>query len=166
MTTAPTPTLRDDSAPSGETTVELFVRSLAPSDDCGHAEAVIRRLDDLADRPLEYEVHVWGEAVGLEPPLADTDPARFVLDRVASFREWAERNDAELVGFEARETRCEFTDSHLRLLSLPTVVLATYRNDDLVGVAPVRTPDGTVSVEEYLDRVAADMDEAGRLAGT
>lgn len=134
-------------------TVELFVRSLSPSDDGGHAETVLGALD-AAPAVDDHAVHVWGDAVSLDPPLADTDHARFVLDRVAAFREWAEGRDAELVGFETRETHCRFTDHDCRVLSLPAVVLAEYTDDGLRRVAPCRTDDGVVSVGDRVERLA------------
>jgi hypothetical protein len=134
------------------TAIHLFVRSLSPDGDGGRVEELVARLDDLAD-PIDTTVHVWGDAVGLEGPLADAPPARFVLQEVAGFRDWSARNGAELVGFETRETACAFTDRESRLLSLPTVALAAIRDGDLVGVAPVRTGGDLVTVEDLLTAV-------------
>jgi hypothetical protein len=141
-------------------TVELFVRALSPAGDGGCAEAAVERLERLDGGPLTgYTVHVWGEAVGLDAPLAGTDHARFVLDRVGEFRDWTARTGADLIGFETRETDCRLTDRCYRLLSLPTVALAEYRDGDLVGVAPRRTDDGQVTVADHLDDLAADRSE-------
>jgi len=134
------------------TAVHLFVRSLSPDGDGGRVEELVARLDDLAE-PIDTTIHVWGDAVGLEGPLAEALPARFVLGEVADFRDWAARNGAELVGFETRETACAFTDRECRSLSLPTVALAAIRDGDLVGVAPVRVGGDLVSVEDLLDSV-------------
>lgn len=134
------------------TAVHLFVRSLSPDGDGGRVEELVARLDDLAE-PIDTTVHVWGDAVGLDGPLARTPSARFVLEEVAEFRDWAARNGAELVGFETREANCAFTDRNCRMLSLPTVALAATRGDDLVGVAPVRVGDDLVTVADLLDAV-------------
>lgn len=134
------------------TAVHLFVRSLSPDADGGRVEELVARLDDLAE-PIDTTIHVWGDAVGLDEPLAGAPPARFVLQEVADFRDWAARNGAELVGFETREANCAFTDHECRMLSLPTVTLAVTRGDDLVGVAPVRVGDDLVTVDDLLDAV-------------
>lgn len=134
------------------TEVHLFVRSLSPDGDGGRVEELVARLDDLAE-PIDTTVHIWGDAVGLEGPLAETSAGRFVLEEVADFRDWAARNGAELVGFETHETACAFTDRECRLLSLPTVALAATRGDDLVGVAPVRVDGDLVTVDDLLAAV-------------
>jgi hypothetical protein len=134
------------------TAVHLFVRSLSPDGDGGRVEELVARLDDLAE-PIDTTVHIWGDAVGLEGPLAEAPSGRFILQEVADFHDWAARNGAELVGFETHETACAFTDRECRLLSLPTVALAATRGDDLVGVAPVRVGDGLVTVDDLLDAV-------------
>lgn len=151
---------RPDTDSQPVTAVDLFVRSLSPDGDAGHAEAIVERLADLPDS-VGVTVHVWGEAVGLDGPLATTEPSRFVLDRVASFRDWAAAHDAELLGFVTRETDCVFTDHRYRTLSLPDVALAATRGDELVGLAPVRTEDGCVSVDDLLDTIVPAA--AGRL---
>jgi hypothetical protein len=134
------------------TAVHLFVRSLSPDSDGGRVEELVAQLDDL-DEAIDTTVHIWGDAVGLEGPLAETPPARFVLDEVADFRDWAARHGAELVGFETRETAYAFTDRNCRLLSLPTVALAATRGDELVGVAPVQVDDDHVTVDDLLAAV-------------
>jgi hypothetical protein len=134
------------------TAVHLFVRSLSPDGDGGRVEELVGRLDGLAE-PIDTTVHVWGDAVGLEGSLARTPSARFVLEEVADFRDWAASNGAEPVGFETREANCAFTDRDCRMLSLPTVAAAATNGDDLVGVAPVRVGDDLVTVEDLLDAV-------------
>ncbi|WP_276258429.1 HTH domain-containing protein [Haloglomus litoreum] len=134
------------------TAVHLFVRSLSPDVDGGRVEEIVARLDDLAE-PIDATVHVWGNAVGLEGPLAKTPSARFVLEEVADFRDWADRNGAELVGFETREANCAFTDRNCRMLCLPTVALAATHGDDLVAVAPVRLDGDLVTVDDLLSAV-------------
>jgi hypothetical protein len=157
MSVPTSPATGDGTPPGtgGAYTVELFVRSLSPSHDGGHAETVLRGLDALETVLDDYTVHVWGGAVGLDGPLAETDHARFVLDRVSTFREWASANDVSLLGFETRESHCEFTGQDCRALSLPAVTLAEFHDEELVGVTPCRTADGVHNVGDRIEELAA-----------
>lgn len=154
----PTSPVTGDGTPpgtGGEYTVELFVRSLSPTDDGGHAETVLHGLDALETVLDDYTVHVWGDAVGLDGPLAETDHAQFVCERVSEFREWAAANDVSLLGFETRESHCEFTGQDCRALSLPAAALAEFHEADLVGVTPCRTAEGVHSVGDRIEELAA-----------
>jgi hypothetical protein len=68
--------------------LQVFVRSLAPNGGADRQRTVLDRLDKLTERDCiaDYEVAVWGDAVARDSPLAETDAARSILDRIAAFR--------------------------------------------------------------------------------
>lgn len=152
-----------DGPADADRTVELFVRSLSPSDDGGHAETVLRGLDAVEDDLDGHSVHVWGDAVGLDGPLAETDHAEFVLDRVSRFREWATAQGLDLVGYDTREVDCRFTDTQRRKLSLPAVALAEYHDGNLAAVTPCRTDEGLHRVADHLDDIRERAAEEPRV---
>lgn len=131
--------------------VELYVRSLSPTGAQETQEAVLERLDVLAQNSAirDYSVHVWGKQVDRE----GTTPAdRSVLERVEVFEEWSERAGATLPSFyETREASSLFAQETNTRLVLPMVCLAEYRDDELRHVAPCVEDGAACTVEDRLD---------------
>jgi hypothetical protein len=132
--------------------VELYLRSLAPSEGRDQQEAVLQRLDELATagRIGGVEVTVCGDCVCPSLTAADTDAGERLLRRYEAFERWAETADRDLVGFEERNTTSLVTDTEISGIVFPRVTLAEYRGSDLAFVAPSRNGVDTTSV---LDRV-------------
>lgn len=131
-------------------TLELYVRSLAPVGGEPSRAETIERLGVLAEHENvdEYEVVVWGQAIpaGIEHPLADR------LDR---FQQWADDHDATLVGVEKRDVG-SLVDEPQRLTILPSVALAEYQDDELVGVTPHERDGALRTVADHLGALALD----------
>ena len=140
---------------SGETRIELYVRSLRPSSESDQARAM-DRLDALVAEGTvrSYRVLVWG---GRAPPTRDearTAAGKFVLDRVSAFREWARRNDASVAApFAVRDVDSGITGESYGELVLPRLVLAAYSDGELARVVPHERDGTTTSVREYLTRL-------------
>lgn len=142
----------------GRVRVELHVRSLAPRAGGRQQERVIDRLDHLesAGRVDEATVDVWGRQVGLSSAAARTDAGRYVLDRVESFREWADETGRSVESFfETRRVSSDITDEEYVALVLPSLTLAEYRDGDLAYVAPCSDGDEVTTVPDRLDVLAA-----------
>jgi hypothetical protein len=138
--------------------VELHVRSLAPRAGRRRQNAVIDRLDDLesAGRIDEFAVDVWGRQVGLSSAAARTDAGRFVLDRVAEFREWADETGRSVASFfETRRVDSELSGDQYTALVLPSLTLAEYRGGDLAHVAPCSDGGEVTTVSDRIDVLAA-----------
>lgn len=139
---------------SSAPTAELFVRSLAPHGARQRQERIVERLDVLVDSGVlqDWQLRIWGEAVRPDGPTSRTETARFVLGRVAAFREWADAAGVSLDPFLVEQTvDCVFTDEHCRVVSLPALALAEYEDGTLRHVAPHTTDDGQCTVIERLD---------------
>jgi hypothetical protein len=150
----------------GRVRVELHVRSLAPRAGGHRQERVIDRLDRLeaAGHIDEVTVDVWGRQVSLSSAAARTDAGRYVLDRVASVREWADETGRSVASFfETRRVESEITDEEYVALVLPTLTLAEYRDGDLAHVAPCSDGGEVTTVSDRLDVLAAGT---STLAGT
>ena len=135
-------------------TVDLHVRSLTPRAGNGRQEAVIERLERLADtgRIHEFNVHVWGRQVSLSTAAARTDAGQNVLNRVEMFREWAADTDRSISSFfETRRVDSRMTEESYAALVLPMFTLAEYHGGELTYVAPCTDGDDVVTVTDRLD---------------
>ncbi|MFB6082949.1 MAG: HTH domain-containing protein [Halorientalis sp.] len=135
-------------------TVDLHVRSLTPRAGHGRQEAVIERLERLADTGQidEFSVQVWGRQVSPSTAAARTDAGQNVLNRVEQFRDWAADTDRSISSFfETRQVSSEMTDESYVALVLPMFTLAEYHDDELAFVAPCSDGDGVHTVTDRLD---------------
>jgi hypothetical protein len=142
----------------------LFVRSLSPTGTGERQEAVVEALETLtaAGAVDGYEVRVWGDRVPVDCATARTRAGREVLDRVEEFRDWADRNGASLEDvFEPCASGTLAEAGPREALSLPSLLLAEYDGEALVGVTP-RTENGTCRT--ICDRLCElDAAESGRV---
>ena len=133
------------------TTVELWIRSFAPTSAGPTQERALERLDELeSNAPIEsIEVGVWGKEVEVDrPERAMRIPQLCRIEsRLEAFETWAARTGRQLGPF-FRNTRIESSitgESH-DVWRLPTIALAEFDGDDLLHVAPCRDGDRTIDV--------------------
>jgi hypothetical protein len=147
---------------NSETRVELCVRSLLPSGDRSHQRATIRRLDRLAAADVvdDVSVCVWGRGVDLDGETAGTDAARAIHRRVEAFEAWADDAGASLEPYLDRtEISSQITGESCTALRFPKLMLAVYRDDDLVYVAPHADATSRCTVGDALDALERDDDD-------
>lgn len=137
--------------------VELYVRSLAPRGATESQQAVvssIRRLEDEGEI-AEYTVHVCGREIPATPAEMTTEFGEFLLNRVAVFSAWADRNDYSLGRlFDERTLESAFTDDRRETVVLPAMALAEYEGADLRFVAPCTIDGTTVTVWDRLEELS------------
>lgn len=137
--------------------IELFVRSLAPTATHSQVRSVFDRLDELDECDVieDYTVTVWGEEVLAHESVAETEIGRHVLDSIADFERWAADNGATVGRFyDTRTVERGLTDEEYTVTSLPVMAMAEYDGEDLQCVTPHEV-DGIVrSVEDRLDVLA------------
>jgi len=141
---------------TGTATVDVFVRSLAPTNGLERQRAVIDRLDRLeSDGAIDgYDVHVWGEAVAVDAPLSATETGRGVRTRVAAFQQWALAENVSVQPFfERTERSSAMTGDEQTVITLPSITVAEREKAELVGMAPHRSEGEVVSVLDYLDEL-------------
>jgi hypothetical protein len=117
------------------------------------------RLDRLDRRAAvgSYEVETWGRSVALEEAASVTEtggsaaPAT-VRERLAAFREWADREDRSLApAVRRREHTTLDSPATVPVVDLPVACLAVADDDGLAGVYP-HAADGEVRrVSDCLD---------------
>jgi len=154
-----------DESTAGGVHVEVYVRSLPAYGST--ANAVLGQLSTLEKRGLvdTHEVLVWGDRAPTSPAAAETPTGREVAEQVALFREWARGNDVSLgPAMHARTVESTIRDEAYEEVRLPEVLVATYRNEDLVAVAPHRQDDQVCTVTLYLDRFPDATDGTGFVA--
>lgn len=148
-----------DDFEAGSVHVELYVRALPTHGST--ANAVLGRLSTLEQRGLvdSHEVLVWGDRAPTSPAAAQTATGQEVAERVALFREWARRNDVSLgPAMQSRTVDSSIREESYDEVRLPEVLVATYREEDLVAVAPHRQDEKVCSVRLYLDRFPDETD--------
>lgn len=144
--------------PTGERTVDLYLRAEPQFGVERQKEAVLDRLRALEreEKIDDFGVYIWGREIRPTGPLEGTDYHRLVLESLREFEDWLERNGASTDRvFQRRETNSEITDESYTVVSLPTMCLAVYDDDDLAGVYPYHDREGTHTVRECLDDLEA-----------
>lgn len=141
-------------------TVELYVRSLAGGDSQARVGEALSRLETLEREGAvaDYDVHVWGEGLSLDPAVTATDAGAFIRERVAAFREWAREADRELAGVEERTVHSAITGTTTRNVSLPAMALCERRDGAIEWVAPSTGPEGTTTVADRLAALGSAAD--------
>lgn len=123
--------------------VDLYVRSLCPSEGQYQQEQVIERLNELAEAGhiAGVSVHVWGKQI---PRDGDTAVGGAIRDQIEAFEAWSDRTGTSLAQFfETRESRSLLTGETAQTIVLPTLCLAEVHGDEFQYVAPC-VDDGTV----------------------
>ena len=143
--------------------IELYVRSLLPDGAGARQDAVIDELDELArdDEIAGYDVVVWGKQVAPRSAGADTEEGRYILNRVAEFKQWALSNNVSLESFYQRTTvESEATDGAYDAVVLPVMGLAEYRGGELAHVAPCTKGETVHTIADRLESLDAGVPSA------
>lgn len=133
-----------------ELTFELWIRPL-PTGSREEHDALVARLEALVAEGAigGLRVRTWGRDVSLEPTGSDEDDV--VRRRVERFLTWARAEGVRLPGIREVEAVGvgRMGPAH-RALELPQTLLAVFRDDDLLWVAPHRDGDREVHVADVL----------------
>jgi hypothetical protein len=133
--------------------VELYVRSLAPTDIRDKQEQVLKRLKrlDADDSIANFEVVVCGETVCPSSVTAETEIGQRLLARHRTAKQWGEDHDRVLIGFDHHETNTTIAGMTVTGVSFPRMLLLEFRAGSLSFVAPSRSGSETTSVPDRLD---------------
>lgn len=146
-------------SPRDGVSIELYVRSLSPRESRRRIESIACRLDTLVDdgAVAHYRVLPTGRELPARPADAVTDYGRYLLRRVAAFREWAAETGRCLdAQFERHTVESSFTGESHDALVVPTVVMAEYDDQDLRFVTPCGDGSDHLTVQDRLDHLLAD----------
>ncbi|WP_324663896.1 HTH domain-containing protein [Haloarcula sediminis] len=138
--------------------VELYVRSMLPDGAGSRQESVLDKLDELEreDEIAGYNVVVWGKQIAPESAAAGTEEGRYILNRVAEFKQWALSNNVSLESFYQRtDVDSEAADSPFEAMVLPVMGLAEYDGDELAHVAPCTDGETVHTIADRLERLEA-----------
>ena len=144
---------------SATQTVELWIRSFAPTGTGSRRERALERLTALeADGVVDaVEVDIWGQAVERGGLSRRVPRLERIERRLESFEEWAVRTDRRLEPFfRRRRVDSAITGESREVWRLPTIALAEYDEDGLVHVAPCTDGDRTIDVFDRLEALADD----------
>ncbi|SFR92851.1 hypothetical protein SAMN05216559_1165 [Halomicrobium zhouii] len=136
--------------------IELYVRSLLPTGAHERQEAVVDQLQrlDREDQIGDFSVIVWGKQVARDSAAAHTEEGRYILNRVAEFKQWALSNNVSLESFYQTSTvDNEVTEDAYTAITLPVMGLAEYKNGELQHVAPCTKGDVVHTIMDRLERL-------------
>ena len=128
-----------DEGETAGTRANLYVRSLVPESYNQRQSEIIQRVGRLVDQGVFTKRYVrpCGRQLPATPTEADTRTGEWLLKRFRAFREWATANDCDITpAFEIQEVECSITESQYRAMRPPAVLLAEYRDGELVCVTP------------------------------
>ncbi|NLV11973.1 HTH domain-containing protein [Haloarcula argentinensis] len=143
--------------------IELYVRSMLPDGAHDRQEAVIDRLQTLDenDHIDGFNVIVWGKRIAPQSAAARTEEGKYILNRVAEFKQWALSNNVSLESFYQDTTvDSEVAASAYDAMALPVMGLAEYDDSELVHVAPCTKDDVVHTIMDRLDRLEAGQPPA------
>jgi len=129
--------------------VALFARGATEARS--REEAVLDALYALEDegRIDEVEVHTWPAKVTLR-----TGAHSQVVETFESLRTWARNHDVSIQPpFAVREAHSAITGERETLLVTPTLCVAVYDAEELVGVYPSTNGDSVETIDDCLDRL-------------
>jgi hypothetical protein len=138
--------------------IELYVRSMLPDGAGSRQDDVIDKLDELERREeiAGYNVVVWGKQIAPESAAASTEAGRYILNRVAEFKQWALSNNVSLESFYQRTSvDSEAADSPYDAMVLPVMGLAQYDGEELAHVAPCTDGENVHTITDRLERLDA-----------
>lgn len=148
-----------DGPSGGGISLELYLRSLGGGAARPQQEAIVDRVDRLADDGAidGYTVVPWGDGISPSGSVAETDAGRFILGRIEAFEAWADRVGAT-VPFECRQSKASLVDEGCEEVVLPQMTLATLEGDRLLDVVPFTGDGASYTVDDRL--VAHERDES------
>jgi len=137
-------------------TVKLFIRA-DPELGCERQkQAVLERLETLEaeGRIDSYEIQVWTKAIRIRGPLEGTAYYQTVFEHIEAFQQWADEQSVQLnSAFKIQSVDCEITDETYRVLSLPSICLAVYEDDELCAVYPHSTDEQCLTASRCLSEL-------------
>ncbi|MFB6165367.1 MAG: HTH domain-containing protein [Haloarculaceae archaeon] len=133
--------------------VELYLRQSVPVLAHERQRAVLERLRELEGAGLvaDLAVEPWPHRV-----VGDDERANPSLATVGQFDRWARAHDASVrPAFGAHAGYSGYTNQQYATTILPVMCLAVYDDDGLAAVYPRSGPEGVLTVQDGLDRLAA-----------
>lgn len=146
---------------SDHRTAELLINDASPA-AWGEQQAVIERVERLVEEGAfdEYDVTVWGREIASSGTLGGTRFHYEAIEKIEEMESWTEGEPETTLCFDRRELTFEVTDESYEIVTTPTICLAVYDDDELVGVYPREEASGIVTVHGVLDRLAAAVESA------
>jgi len=138
--------------------VKVFVRA-DPELGCERQkQAVVDQLEtlDANGEIASYEVDIWAKAIRTRGPLEGTAYYQRVFDHIEAFQQWADDESVQLnSAFNIESVDCEITGETYRVLSLPSICIAVYEDDDLCAVYPHSTDETVQTASSCLKELDA-----------
>lgn len=144
-----------------QTSVELYVRSLAPTAAVQSQLERSQRLESLVDEG-EFEtcsVHVVGRGIVHDGPYELASTYRLLQRRIREIRAWAEDHDATVPGLRTRTVResC-LQETGYTVTTVPRNFLLEFEGGSLRQCSPSIQDGERFSVDDHLDELVATVE--------
>jgi len=135
--------------------LDVYMRAFAPDAAQRRQEAMLERMRELRDRGMIEEVSVtrWSNQVSVSPEHDREPPVG-----VEAYRELDQTTDGTELSIEPFFRERSGHRENRTVLSLPVLCVAIRRDGQITGVYPCSAPDGSYSVTDCLDALAAGED--------
>jgi hypothetical protein len=131
--------------------VECLVRPVLSPVSERRIDAIYSRLQTLEERVFVDNVTVSEWPPHRPAPVEEDADRKFREAQVNEFEQWADRADVSVSPpFDRRETTSVASDQSVERLVTPTICLACYHDDQLVGVFPHTDGETTHTVSEAI----------------
>ncbi|MBX0298188.1 HTH domain-containing protein [Haloarcula nitratireducens] len=143
--------------------IELYVRSMLPNGAHERQEDVINQLQTLEeDGQIDgFNVIVWGKRIAPQSAAARTEEGRYILNRVAEFKQWALSNNVSFDSFHQRTgVDSDIAESSYEAVVLPVMGIAEYTDNELSHVAPCTEGDVVHTIMDRINRLDAGQPSA------
>lgn len=144
-----------------ETTVRVYLRSLAPPCSYSAQERLIERLKSLeeAGRIDDISVTVWGEQVCTDGELSDLSYSSQIVGAIGDFFELASRSAIEISPFfRVKEISSSIAGEQFRCITVPERCLAFYSEGSVIGLYPCKIDDVVYTPEDALSQYERSSD--------
>jgi len=141
--------------PDRQLELDVYMRAFAPDAAQRRQEAMLDRMRELRDRGVIEDVSVtrWSNQVSVTPARDREPPVG-----VETYRELDEVIDGTELSIEPFFRERSGAGGDRTVLSLPVLCVAIQRDGEITGVYPCSAPDGSYSVTDCLDALAAGDD--------
>jgi hypothetical protein len=148
----------DDTERPGWVTVELWVW---PDQDCidDEHDVAIERLDRLVEggRIDDFVVQEWEHQLDVSSPTLSDPQDERARRRLGEFQRWARRHGVRLPLSAPEPAGTGRMGPEYDAQDLPRILMAEYEDGEVRSVVPCESPEGTCTVEERLDELAAGV---------
>jgi hypothetical protein len=139
-----------------ESRIELFVQTLAPTENYESQGQLVELLTELREREQlgDVSVTVWGTRICTEGALSGLDSGKHIVDSIGEFFAFAADEGVTISPFfRVRDVDSSMSGQSFKSIVPPSRCTAMYEGEQLVGVFPCIIDGESYTVRDALEQV-------------